>query len=45
MYFESKHKTEEGVEATGTIKVHEFNQDDEDDIQITITCEKPGDFV
>lgn len=28
----------------GTIKVHEFNQDD-DDIEITVTCEKPGDFV
>jgi septal ring factor EnvC (AmiA/AmiB activator) len=28
----------------GTIKVQEFNQDD-DDIEIDVTCEKPSDFV
>lgn len=44
MYFDSHHKTDKEVEALGTIKIHEFNQDD-DDIDINVTCEKPGDFV
>lgn len=44
MYFDSKHKTDEETKCMGTIKIHEFNQDD-DDIDITVTCEKPTEFV
>jgi activator of HSP90 ATPase len=44
MYFDSKNKSDQDIEAKGTIKIHEFNQDD-DDIEITVTCEKAGEFV
>jgi len=41
-YFEASRGEEE--QCKGTIQVHEFNQDD-DDVDITVTCEKPGEFV
>lgn len=44
MYFDATPMQSAQEVAKGTIEVHEFNQDD-DDIDIDVTCEKSGDFV
>lgn len=44
MYFKAEHATDKETSCMGTIKVHEFNQDD-DDIDIDVTCEKQMDFI
>lgn len=41
LYFKANHLTDDRQDVMGRLKLHEFNQDD-DEIQIEITCEKTG---
>ena len=44
IYFDAKDLDDEAVTCKGTIKFHEFNQDD-DELSSDITCETPSEFV
>ena len=44
LYFDAKRESDPSTECKGTIKIHEFNQED-DELTIEITQEKDSDFV
>ena len=44
VYFEAKNVNDESIDCKGTIKFHEFNQDD-DELVSDITCEQRSDFI
>ena len=41
LYFKANHLTDDRQDVMGKLKLHEFNQED-DEIQVEITCEKTG---
>jgi len=44
IYFDAVSTTDPSTKCKGKMKVHEFNQDD-DELSLEVTQEKPGDFV
>lgn len=44
LYFKAIHLTDDRTDLMGLMKVHEFNQED-DEVNVEITCEKPGDWA
>lgn len=45
LYWDAKSLSDEETKCSGKIKVFEFSQDDDDELRVEVTCEKPGKFV
>ena len=44
LYFKANHLTDDRTDLMGLMKVHEFNQED-DEVSVEITCEKSGEWA